>query len=150
MNIDRPHGDDINVRIGGSVEKGAQFAAGRNINQSYWRASTGSQAPVTDADLAEFRRAIDEVRSRVCKEVSPEKQGAALDRVDEIEDAVTSGEPDATTMTYVWRWFTRNIPKLTGAIVGLIVHPVVGKVVEAAGDLAAQQLREQLGANPRD
>ena len=38
-----------------------------------------------------------------------------------------------------------HLPKLAGAVTGLVVHPVVGKIVEAAGDVAASQFRKLFG-----
>ncbi len=144
MTGDRGSGDDIRVRIGGSVHEGGQVAAGWDIRQSYTR--THSEAPaVTEADLAELRRAVEGVKAQIRAEVPPEKQAAALERVDEIERAVVAEEPDLTTLQYVRNWFANNLPKLAGAVTGLVVHPVVGKVVEAAGDLAASQFRRLFG-----
>jgi len=48
-------------------------------------------------------------------------------------------------------WFAANVPKLAGAVAGLVVHPVVGKLVEAAGDAVVgefKQLRKRL-STPR-
>ena len=42
-------------------------------------------------------------------------------------------------------WFGKNLPALAGSITGLIIHPVVGKIVEAAGELAASQFRALFG-----
>jgi hypothetical protein len=42
-------------------------------------------------------------------------------------------------------WFGKNLPTLAGSITGLIIHPVVGKIVEAAGELAASQFRALFG-----
>ena len=137
-------GDDFHVSIGGSVAEGGQVAVGRDIDQRYTRIS--QQAPkVTEADLAELRNAVDEVRERIRAEASPEQQAAALERVDEIEQAVVAEEPDLTTLQYVRNWFLKNLPKLAGAVTGLVVHPVVGKIVEAAGDVAASQFRKLFG-----
>ena len=137
-------GDDYRVHIGGSVAEGGQVAVGRDIEQRYTRIS--QQAPtVTEADLAELRSAVDEVRARIRAEAPPEQQAAALERVDEVEQAVVAEEPDLTTLQYVRNWFLKNLPKLAGAVTGLVVHPVVGKIVEAAGDVAASQFRKLFG-----
>jgi hypothetical protein len=34
-----------------------------------------------------------------------------------------------------------------GSVVGLVVHPVVGKVVEAAGEMAAGEFKRQVGVD---
>jgi hypothetical protein len=138
-------GDDIRVSIGGSVQEGGQVGVGRDIRQSYVRTHTEGAPTVTEADLAELRRAIDAVKAQIVAEVPPEQQAAALERVDELQEAVVAEEPDLTTLQYVRNWFGKHLPKLAGSITGLIIHPVVGKLVEAAGDLAARQFREYFG-----
>ncbi|MGY1680309.1 hypothetical protein [Geodermatophilus sp. SYSU D01176] len=141
MTSNRGPGDDFHVSIGGSVAEGGQVAVGRDIDQRYTRIA--QQAPaVTEADLAELRRAVEEVKARIRAEAPPEQQAAALERVDEIEQAVVAEEPDLTTLQYVRKWFVKNLPKLAGTVTGLVVHPVVGKIVEAAGDVAASQFRK--------
>ena len=66
---------------------------------------------------------------------------AALGRVTELEQATLAGEPDVTTMRTVGRWFRTNLPKLAGSVTGVLVHPIVGKLVGAAGDALVAELR---------
>jgi hypothetical protein len=46
-------------------------------------------------------------------------------------------------MEYVKVWFGKNLPGLAGAVTGLIVNPVVGKLVEVAGDVLAAEFRRR-------
>jgi len=68
---------------------------------------------------------------------------AAVERVDELTEAVMAEKPDLTTMEYVRNWFTKNIPALAGAVVGVFVNPIVGKAIVAARDLAADQFKRR-------
>jgi hypothetical protein len=145
MRTNSGSGDHITVSIGGSVQEGGQIGVGRDISQSYVRTHTEGAGPVTEADLAELRGAIASVKAEVLAAAPADQQAAALERIDELEEAVVAGEPDLTTLQYVRKWFGKNLPKLAGAVTGLIVHPVVGKIVEAAGELAARQFRELFG-----
>ncbi|HYO36009.1 MAG TPA: hypothetical protein VER97_08040 [Geodermatophilus sp.] len=132
------------VSVGGSVP--GQFVVGDRNKLTH--IETSHQAPaVTEADLADLRRAVEEVKAKIRADASPEQQDAALERVDELEQAVVAEEPDLTTLQYVRNWFVKNLPQLAGAVTGLVVHPVVGKVVEAAGDLAASQFRQLFGGS---
>jgi hypothetical protein len=143
--VERGSGDDIRVSIGGSVQEGGQVGVGRDIRQSYVRTHTQGSPTVTEADLAELRRAVEAVKAQIAAEVPPEQQAAALERVDELQEAVVADEPDLTTLQYIRKWFGKNLPQIAGSVTGLIIHPVVGKIVEAAGDLAARQFRELFG-----
>src|SRR5688500_8038519 len=140
-----PNTDDIRVNIRGSVHEGGQVGVGRDIALSYQRTHPEGTAAVTAADLAELRRAVEAVKAQIVADLPPDQHAAALKRVDELQEAVVAEEPDLTTLQYVRKWFGKNLPQLAGSVTGLIIHPVVGKIVEAAGDLAARQFRELFG-----
>jgi len=124
-------------------EISGQVAVGEGITQVQ---TVGVSRPeVTEADLAELWRVVAGLKARVEVEAPPEKKEAALERVEELEEAITAEEPDLTTMEYIERWFIKNLPGLAGAVTGLVVHPVVGKLVEAAGDTLAAEFRRRFG-----
>jgi phage gp29-like protein len=142
MSVDHGPGQDFNVTIGGSVP--GQVAIGNDINQRYVRIQNDVPT-VTESDLSALRQAVEDVKAQIVAEVPPDQQAAALERVDELQEAVVAKEPDLTTLQYVRKWFGKNLPTLAGSITGLIIHPVVGKIVEAAGELAASQFRALFG-----
>ncbi len=49
-------------------------------------------------------------------------------------------EPDLNTMEYVKRWFLKKLPTFAGLVTGVLVNPVVGKMVQSAGDSAMEHL----------
>ena len=118
-------GDEIHATISGDVS--GQVAVGKGITQTQ---VTGTARPeVTEADLAELRQALAGLKARVEAETPPEQKNAALERVAELEEAVTAEQPELTTMEYVARWFARNLPGLAGAVSSVVIHPVVGKAM---------------------
>jgi hypothetical protein len=135
-------GEHYSVSIGGSVQ-GGQVAAGKDIRQSSI-VSDGTQA-LTDAERKQLQAAFVDLQARVAAEAPTEQREAALERVGELKEAVTAAEPDLSTMEYVQRWFTRHLPGLAGAVVSLVVHPIVGKLVEAAGETVAAEFRRRFG-----
>jgi hypothetical protein len=48
-------------------------------------------------------------------------------------------------MEYVRNWFVKNLPSVAGSVVSLIVHPLVGKLVEVGGDAMATTFRKRFG-----
>jgi hypothetical protein len=42
-------------------------------------------------------------------------------------------------------WFGKNVLGLAGAVLSVVVHPIVGKLVEAAGDLFTTGFRKRFG-----
>jgi hypothetical protein len=133
--------DSIRGTISGDVS--GQAAIGKNITQR--QAVGASRAEVTEADHAELQEIFASLKAQIAAEAPPDKKAAALERVNELNEAITAKEPDLTTMDYVKRWFTKNIPALAGAVTSVVVHPIVGKIVEAAGEGLASEFRRRFG-----
>ena len=129
----------IHVTVGGDVS--GQLAAGENITQ----VSTKTIGKVTEAELEELRQLLATLRSKVEAEAQPDKKGAALERVEELEQAVTEKKPDLSTMEYVRNWFVKNLPGLAGAVTSVVVNPIVGKLVEAGGDALVGEFHRRFG-----
>jgi len=133
--------DVIRGTISGDVS--GQVAIGKGIVQT--QTVSAARPRVTEGDLAELRQVLADLKAKLAAEAPPEKKAAALERVEELEEAITAEEPDLPTMEYVKRWFVKNIPTLAGAVTGVIVHPIVGKLVEAAGDALTTEFRRRFG-----
>lgn len=125
----------------GDVSGQAVVAVGTGITQTAGAVQQG----VTEADLAELRRMLVELEARVEAEAPAEQKQAAVEHVKELAQAITAGEPDLTTMEYVKRWFGKHVPGLAGAVTSLVIHPIVGKIVEAAGEALAAEFRRRFG-----
>jgi hypothetical protein len=134
-------GDIIQAMISGDIS--GQVAVGKGITQTQ---TIGAARPeVTEADLAELRQVLADLKAKVAAEAPPEKKDAALERVEELGEAIAAKEPDLATMEYVKRWFVKNLPGLAGAVTSVVVHPIVGKLVEATGDALAAEFRRRFG-----
>jgi hypothetical protein len=134
-------GDVISATISGDIS--GQVAVGKGITQI--RTIGTARPEVTEAELAELRQALADLKAEVVAEAPADKKAAALERVEELGEALTAEEPDLPTMEYVKRWFAKNLPGLAGAVTSVIVHPIVGKLMEAAGDALAAEFRRRLG-----
>jgi hypothetical protein len=128
-------GDTISANISGGVS--GQVAVGKHIAQH----QTVSAADLSDDELAQLRQAFADLRADVAAQAPPERQAAAAERIEELEQAVLAEEPDTTTIAYVGRWFKTNLPALAGAVTSIVIHPLVGRIVGAAGEAIAAELR---------
>ena len=134
-------GDVISASISGDVS--GQVAVGKEITQTR---TEGAAAPaVTAAELAELKKLLSDLQAKVAAEAPPEKKDAAVERVEELKEAVTAEKPDLTTIEYVKRWFEKNLPALAGSVTSIVVHPIVGKLVEVAGETLAAEFRRRFG-----
>ena len=137
MSEGKAPGDSFRVKIGDV--SGSQVAVGSDIQQMQ------STQALSDAEMAQLRGMFDELRAKVEKEAPPEAKEKALERVTELQEAVTAKKPDLTTMEYVKKWFGKNLPALAGSVVSLIIHPLVGKAVQVGGEVLAATFRKRFG-----
>jgi hypothetical protein len=133
--VDMGSGDTISARITGDVS--GQVAVGKRIAQQ----QTSGATDVSADELAQLRQAFADLRAEIAAQAPPERQAAAVERVGELEQALLADEPDMTTIAYVGRWFRANLPGLAGAVTGIVLHPVVGTIVGAAGQAIAAEFR---------
>jgi hypothetical protein len=139
---DRP-GHQVNAAFYGPVH--GQAAAGVGIQQTHAIGDT-AVAAVTHAQLEELRSEFTTLRAEVEAQAPPEERAAAVERVEELEEAVLAERPDVTTIRYVAQWFGRNLPKLAAAVTSVVIHPIVGQLVEQAGEMLAGDFRRLMGA----
>ncbi len=134
--------DQAKTTVSGSVSNvsGGQVAIGRTVNQT--STTVVPQGP-SEADLAGLLRQFEAVRSQVLDD--PDTPDAAADKLDELKAAVTADEPELSTMEYVRDWFGKNAPKFAGAVAALVVNPVVGALVGAAGETLAAEFERRFG-----
>ena len=135
-------GDHISADLSGATVSGT-VGVGKGIDQRQTVGSMSTQ--VTEVELADLRSAFDDVRAQVRAQAPADKRDGALERIDELQQALVADKPDPSTAGYVKGWFARNVPGIAGAVVSLVVHPVVGKLVEAGGAALADQFAKFLG-----
>jgi hypothetical protein len=131
----------VTVSINGDVS--GQVAVGKNIKQAQSvRVGTSN---LTEKELKTLSELIEALKQQVSTEAPPDKKEPALEKVSELEKAITDEKPDLSTMEYVRNWFVKNIPALAGTVTSLVVNPIVGKLVEAAGETIAQEFKRRFG-----
>jgi hypothetical protein len=128
-------------RIKGKVGEGGQVAVGKDIRQQQSTSISAASA----AEREELRDLLAELRTTVAAEASPELRERAVERIDELEEAVLGEEPDVPTIIATRNWFVKRLPQLAGAVTAVVVNPIVGKFVAAVGDAAVAELKEHLG-----
>lgn len=134
---------DVTGMVSGDVH--GQVAIGKEIRQS--QAVGGPASRVSEEEVAELLQAFSDLKAQVAASAPAEARDAALERVGELEVAVTADKPDVTTMEYVKGWFTRTLPDLAGSVTGLLVHPIVGKLVQMAGEGIAGEYERRVARN---
>ena len=129
---------DTTVRGTVSNVSGGQVAIGGTVSQTSTTVST--QGP-TEADIAALLQQFATLRSEVLAD--PETPDAAAEKLDELQAAVTAEKPELSTMEYVRDWFVKYAPKFAGAVTALVVNPIVGALVGAAGETLATEFNRR-------
>jgi hypothetical protein len=129
------NGDYIVANIGANAH---QVAVGKDIHQVE---QIGSGNQISPQDLQEVQQLFAGLKQHIAQNAPADKKDAALERVGELQEEVTSRKPSASTFEYLGSWFVKNVPSLAGAVTSVVINPIVGKVVEAAGTIAADQLK---------
>jgi hypothetical protein len=142
MSAEQPPSANISATIG-DVNQG-QVAVG--IGNTQTNVASGGAGGATAADLAQLHELLASLAGQVEADAPPEKKDAALERVGELSEALTAEAPDVTTVEYVKNWFSKHLPKLAGVVAGVLVNPVIGTVVAAAGEGIADDYRRRVGS----
>ena len=128
-------GDHISGSVTGDVT--GQVGIGKTISQTQ---QIGPAPPLTEAERAELAELFAAVKAQVGVQVPDDQRGPALERVQELQEALTAEEPDLGVAHYIKKWFLKRAPTVAGLITGVLVNPLVGKLVQSAGDVAAAEL----------
>jgi hypothetical protein len=129
---------NISGTIGGSAS--GQTAIGKDITQIHTET-----APVSEGELAELRQAIDALKTQVAEQAPPDKQAQAVQHLEDLHRAVTAAKPELSTIESVRNWFVTNIPTMAGAVTTIVLGPIVGRLVQAGGDVLAADFKRRLG-----
>ena len=109
-------GDNIVAEFGDSNRN---IAVGKDIRQ----------IQATPEDIALVQDAFVRLRRQVETESPPDKRDHALEHIAELEEAVTSGAPDHSTIRYISGWFGKNIPQMASTVAGLLTDPNIQKLI---------------------
>ena len=96
---------------------------------------------ISGADRAELHALIADLQAKVRAEAPPGQRAEAAELVDELENAIVAEAPKVRRMAFIRDWFSAHVPRLASAVNDLVLNPLVGRVVDAAGDLAATEYR---------
>jgi hypothetical protein len=132
MSEEKAPGDNFTVTIGDV--SGGQVAVGKNISQTF-----------TKAESVQFEQLFDDLKAEVEEKAPPEEKKEALEKVTELKQAVQAEKPNLSKMEEVRNWFLRYLPSVAGAVTGVIINPLVGKLVQAGGDAVAVPFKRKFG-----
>lgn len=140
MSAELPGGRRVDARVEIHGNQSGQFAVGNEI----WQQQITGEPPTAE-EIQALRDQFQALQRQVAESAPSELRDEAEAKVAELESAVVSDEPDLTTMEYVRNWFVQRLPSLAETVTGVIVHPIVGKLVGAAGDALVAEFKRRFG-----
>jgi hypothetical protein len=133
MTADEASGGKFNVSFGDVAQSQIVMGDYNTVSQ---------KVGLTPQEAAELRSVFGNLRSVVAEGALPDQREEALNQAADLERALVTEHPDPERARTVLGWFRANAPQLVGAVVSVVVNPLVGKVVEGAGKAIADQFRE--------
>jgi hypothetical protein len=133
----------IFANIHGAVA--GQVIAGNNNTQIVQ--NTPSNASFSEHEREILSEEFSALRTLIDLEVHPDSKDSAIERASELERALLEGPADSkmlTKMEYIRDWFVDNLPGIAGMVGGLVVHPLVGRLVEAGGDALVSEFKRRI------
>ena len=134
-------GERYETNIQGNVS-GGQIATGRNVTQTQ---TIVPSEVLQHAELEQLRAELASLRAQVVEAAPPGRRAEAEEVVAELEETLTTETPDPSKVEYVKGWIARHAPAALGTVSHLIAGPLVGKLVEAAGDAVVAQFKSRFG-----
>lgn len=130
---------NVNVKIGGDAS--GNIVVGDENKVTIDQSQT--TVTVSDKEYAELFSLIDDLKDKISKEAGDDKKDQAIERAEELKEALKEEKPDLSTMEYVTNWFAKNLPTIAGSVTSIVVNPIVGKLVQAAGDAAVEEFNRR-------
>jgi hypothetical protein len=96
---------------------------------------------LTPEEAVQLRAVFADFKSAVAEQSPEELRADAQAHADELERAVVTERPDPGAVRRVLRWFKEHAPELAGVVAGVVINPLVGKLVEGAGAAIADRFR---------
>jgi hypothetical protein len=135
---------EYRISVGGNVS--GQVAAGRTVHQVQHLA-VGSGG-LDDGERAQLAELIAVLEREVAEKSPPQLRAEAEEEAEAVRDAVTKDQPDLGRLEFAVRWFVRHLPDVMGAVTSIVISPVLGKLVQAGGDLLVNEFKVRFGHAP--
>jgi hypothetical protein len=112
-----------------------QVGIGAHISQTSLHYEIGAKP--TAEELQQLAAVFATLREQVAAEAPPEVRDEAVRQTEILERAAKADKPDVSAMAAAKNWFLRHAPGLLGAVTSVVINPIVGKIVHAAGEAVA-------------
>lgn len=137
---------DGNITVGSVSDSGSVVISGGSVSQVFTPKQEEVLKSVAKPEEiktleTKFTELDKEIEAATPKEIQPEAQ----EQAEQLKKEVLSEKPDPTILEQAKGWFVSNLPAVLGTVTSILTHPIVGKLVESAGEYTLKNFRERLG-----
>jgi hypothetical protein len=97
-------------------------------------------------ELLEIQKLFADLRRDLAQQdLSPETKVVGEEFISQLEQEVSRQDapPDGSTIKVAGGWLLKNVPAIAGSLANLFINPIVGKVIEAGGEVASRWVQEK-------
>ncbi len=137
---------DHNIEIGSVGPGGTVIVGGQTAQQIFDARQQASLSRLaTPEEIASLASAFHALDEKIDQAAADDKKDEARTQAEALKGAVAADKPDVSAMEKAKAWFVENLPALLGAVTSIFTHPLVGRLVEAAGEFTLDRFRARLG-----
>jgi hypothetical protein len=137
---------DHNIQIGAAGPGSTVVVGGETAQQTFDARQQATLArPLSPEEIAALADAFRSLEAQIQQDAPAEKVETARQQVEQLKEAVAQEKPDVPAMEKAKGWFVENLPAMLGGVTSILTHPIVGRLVEAAGEFTLDQFRQRLG-----
>lgn len=73
--------------------------------------------------------------------ISEDKRNEAISKASELNKEIIKKKPERSKIEQLKGWLKDNVPEVAGAVTSLFMNPIIGKVVEKAGEIVSKKIK---------
>ena len=78
---------------------------------------------------------------RSVPDISEDRGNEAISKADELNNEIIKEKPEPGKIEQLKSWLIDNVPEVAGAVTSLFMNPLIGKVVEKAGQMISERIK---------
>lgn len=93
-------------------------------------------------ETAQLQQVFEDFKATVSEQAPPEAREEAKSQASALERAIVTDKPDPGAVRKALNWFRDHAPELAGTAMSVVVNPLVGKLVQGAGQAIADHFKQ--------
>lgn len=129
-------GSGVSIQAGGDVYKDVSIEGTGTVGRE------STVVVLKQDEIETLNRLFADLNSqlRSVPDISEVRRNEAINKAKELNNEIIKEKPEPGKIEQLKGWLIGNVPEVAGAVTGLFVNPIVGKVVEKAGKMISERI----------